>query len=107
MKEILEINCYRCGFVDAPRFVFSGPHVKEICNNCGSYLKFVTADTVPALDRIKFAIWGITKDVDLIEKTKILCSFVSFPKEQGLAQRIQYWNLYLAIKHESSKHQNH
>lgn len=51
-KEQPTLVCYHCGLVDDYHTVESGPHLKAICNGCGSYIKFIPrekkfTDTTP------------------------------------------------------------
>ena len=91
--------------VDEARFYFSGPHIKQVCNQCGAYVKFFQQRNIPDVTEIKLRIWAITNDESHINACK---SEVGFPASlDGLPpvqKKMLYWRLYLVVReHESKK----
>src|SRR5690606_16985068 len=98
MELMIPYDCPRCGVTDEAKFLFSGPHVKQVCNNCGSYVKFYNKSNIPDASEIKLKIWSITQDMGKIEQAKSKIGFVENLK--GLYRNIMYWRLYLQIRKE-------
>lgn len=96
MELFIPHVCHVCGQTDEAKFVFSGPHVKQLCNSCGSYVKFVSKSVVPDATEIRFKIWSLTKDVSLIDAAKEASGYVDNLK--GLEKRMMSWRLYLKVK---------
>lgn len=96
MELFIPHNCSACGQTEEAKFVFSGPHVKQICNSCNAYVKFVSKSAIPDATEIKLKIWAITKDVSFIDAAKEQCGFVE--GLTGLQNRMMYWRLYLSVK---------
>ena len=100
-KLLVPHECHHCGVVDEAKFVFSGPHIKQVCNGCSRYVKFFSKSKIPDVREIKLKIWSITKDIDYIKKCKEKSSFVE--NLSGIEQKIMYWRLYLQIREEAGK----
>lgn len=96
MELFIPHNCISCGNTEEAKFVFSGPHVKQLCSVCDSYVKFVSKSTVPDATEVKLRIWAITTDLQEISQAKSRCGFVE--GLDGLQNRMMYWRLYLAIR---------
>lgn len=93
---MIPYECHVCGVVDEAKFVYAGPHIKQLCNSCGKYVKFFNKALIPDVKEIKLSIWGIKKDVETIEQAKKECGFVD--GLTGLDEKIQYWRLYLYMR---------
>lgn len=96
MDLFIPHNCSVCGQTEEAKFVFSGPHVKQLCGHCDVYVKFVSKSTIPDATETRLKIWAITQDVPLIDAAKEECKFVE--GLSGLEKRMMYWRLYLAVK---------
>lgn len=89
--------CHRCGLIDEAQFVPSGPHIKQVCNGCGAYVKFISPAAIPDVRLIKEKIWFITgANLTTIEAAKTEVSFVAGMK--GIYEKLQYWKLYLRLR---------
>ncbi|RZJ92459.1 MAG: hypothetical protein EOO20_01755 [Chryseobacterium sp.] len=88
--------CPVCGQTEEAKFVFSGPHVKQVCGNCDAYVKFVSKSVVPDATETRLKIWSITQDVPLIDAAKEECKFVD--GLIGLEKRMMCWRLYIAVR---------
>jgi hypothetical protein len=96
MTSFFEHTCHKCGLIDEARFVFAGPHVKQVCNGCGFYVKFFDKAKVPDVREIKLKIWAITRqDLELIEQAK---KAVDFTPCKGLYEKMMYWRVYLKVR---------
>lgn len=93
-------ECHHCGVVDEAKFTFAGPHIKQICNGCGKYVKFFNKSQIPDVREIKLKIWSITQDIDRISAAKQVSGFVD--NLTGLDNKIVYWRLYLAVRKEAA-----
>lgn len=100
MEFIIPYDCPRCGVTDEAQFRFAGPHIKQVCNNCGSYVKFYNKSKLPDATEMKLKIWSITQSVETINKAKAKIGFVKNLK--GIEKNIMYWRLYLHIRKEVS-----
>ncbi|MCX3266574.1 hypothetical protein [Pedobacter agri] len=89
-------TCGICGARDESKFVYSGPHIKQICNSCGKYVKFVGKSTIPDAGEVRLRIWSITQDVDYIDVAKGSSGFIE--GLTGIDKNIVYWRLYLEIR---------
>lgn len=98
MQLLIPNECHNCGLVDEAKFVYAGPHIKQICNGCDSYVKFFPASRIPDYRDIKLRIWAITQDPPLINKAKQECAFVENAK--GTDLKLVYWRLYLQLRKE-------
>lgn len=96
MELFIPHNCSACGKTEEAKFLFSGPHVKQVCGHCNAYVKFVSKSIIPDATEIRLKIWSITQDVPLIEAAKEQCGFVE--GLSGLQNRIMYWRLYLSVR---------
>ena len=96
MKAFFEHSCHKCGLVDEAKFVHAGPHIKQVCNGCGFYVKFFDKAMIPDHIEIKQKIWYISKqNLLLINKAK---EEVEFIECTGLSRKLMYWKLYLKIR---------
>lgn len=90
-------ECHKCGVADEARFVNAGPHVKQVCNNCGFYVKFFDKTLIPDVKDIRLKIWFVCEqDATVITNLKQQCEFVE--SLQGLQAKLQWWKLYLAAR---------
>jgi len=99
MQLLIPNECHYCGVVDEAKFVYAGPHMKQICNSCGRYVKFFDKSKIPDSKEIKLKIWSITQDIDRISEAKKQCSFIENLK--GLDLKVMYWRLYLQIRKDA------
>lgn len=97
MNLLKPFECHHCGVVDEAKFVFSGPHIKQVCNCCDSYVKFISKAQVPDSTETKLRIWSITNQSTLlIEQAKSNCGFID--NLNGVERNIMYWRLYLSVR---------
>ena len=96
MELLVPHECHYCGLVDEAKFIFSGPHVKQVCNGCNRYVKFYSMSAIPDVREIKLKIWSLTTDLNIIDECKIKSSFV--PGLSGIDNKITYWRLYLKVR---------
>lgn len=97
MEPFFETQCHKCGIVDEAKFSYAGPHLKQICCECGAYIKFFDKKLIPDVQEIKLKIWAITGgDLERINEAKKKIEFVD--NLTGLYQKIMYWRLYLHIR---------
>lgn len=96
-KPFFETSCHKCGCIDEAKFVFSSNGaVKQVCNNCSAYIKFFDKSLVPNVIVIKQKIWYIVEgNIQEIQDAK---KEVEFIEVTGMAQRLQYWKLYLYLR---------
>jgi hypothetical protein len=99
MQLLIPNECHYCGLVDEAKFVYAGPHVKQICNGCGKYIKFFDKAKIPDSKETKLAIWAITTDIDSINESKNQIGFVDGLK--GLDLKMIYWRLYLEVRRKA------
>ena len=96
MDLLVPHECQRCGVVDEAQFTFSGPHIKQICNSCGCYVKFFDKAKIPDPSETKLKIWAITPDLSAIADAKSKMGFIE--NLTGLNNKIIYWRLYLKVR---------
>lgn len=97
MELMIPHDCHNCGLVDEAKFTYAGPHIKQVCNGCGRYVKFFNKSDIPDHRETRIRIWSIAKeDVTLIESAKFKCGFTS--NVTGLDLKIMYWRLYLTVR---------
>lgn len=97
MELLIPHECHRCGVVDEAKFTFAGPHIKQVCNNCNSYVKFFNKSWVPDKTEIKLRIWAITQCTSTLASLKKEIGFI----DTGLTpleEKMQYWRLYLKVR---------
>lgn len=104
MKELLiPHECHSCGVIDEAKFVYAGPHIKQVCNGCGKYVKFFSKYAIPDVKEIKLKIWGITRDISKIDEIK---SNLGFPNDteyvSNIDSKMMYWRLYLTLRQEDN-----
>lgn len=104
MELLVPHVCSHCGVTDEAKFIFSGPHLKQVCNSCGRYVKFFSKSAVPDAREVKFKIWGITQDTSFIDAAKEKSGFVD--GFNGLELRMMYWRLYLTVREMIAKEIN-
>ena len=100
MQLLIPTECHNCGLVDEAKFVYAGPHVKQICNGCGKYVKFFDKAKIPDSRETKLAIWAITQDLTIISEAKETIGFIDNLK--GLDLKIIYWRLYLEMRRKAA-----
>jgi len=96
MQLLIPYECHHCGVVDEAKFVYAGPHVKQICNCCNKYVKFFDKALIPDARETKLRIWAITQDVPKITSAKAEIGFIENLK--GLDLKMIYWRLYLQVR---------
>lgn len=99
MQLLIPNECHYCGLVDEAKFVYAGPHVKQLCNGCGRYVKFFDKAKIPDSRETKLTIWAITQDIAEISLAKDQIGFVENLK--GLDLKMMYWRLYLEIRRKA------
>lgn len=80
--------------VDEARFTYAGPHIKQVCNGCGFYVKFFNVKLIPDIKDIRLKIWAISNQN--IEICKKEVDFIDNLKE--LDGKMMYWKLYLQVR---------
>ena len=101
MDLLVPHECQRCGVVDEAQFTFSGPHIKQICNACGCYVKFFDKSKIPDAGETKLRIWALTTDLSVIGDCKNRIGFVD--DLTGTNKKIMYWRLYLKVRETKAK----
>lgn len=96
MNDELKPTCHKCDTRIPNVYSFSGPHIKQKCANCGVYIRFAPAVTIPSYVDSKNKIWAITQDVDLINRTKKAMG-VFHSDLKGKPRDVYYHNLYVQI----------
>lgn len=97
MNLLKPFECHHCGVVDEAKFVFSGPHIKQVCNCCDAYVKFISKANVPDATETKLRVWAISsQSSELINQAKQACGFIEDLK--GIERNMMYWRLYLAVR---------
>jgi len=94
IQPLIPANCRKCECVDESRFEMKGPHLKQICPKCESYLSFYPKSKFPSTQEIKNKIWEHTTDLDLIKFAKEVSEF---KEKDGLNEQFEYWRLYEKI----------
>lgn len=98
MQCFFETACHKCGCIDEARFTYAGPHIKQVCNACGFYVKFFDKAQIPDIKDIRLKIWHISnQNLSLIEECKKQTEFIDGLK--GLDGKMMYWKLYLNVRH--------
>lgn len=100
MELLFPHKCNHCGVTDEAKFIYAGPHIKQVCNNCGKYVKFVSQAIIPDVKEIKLKIWAISTDIELIDFTKGLSGFIH--DLTGVDEKINYWRLYLKMREDKN-----
>lgn len=100
MQLLIPNECTYCGLVDEAKFVYAGPHIKQVCNGCGRYVKFFDKSKIPDSKETKLAIWAITQDIAEIEDSKYRIGFIENLK--GLDLKMIYWRLYLETRRKAA-----
>lgn len=98
---LIKNACLKCGEISEARLEPSGPHIKQLCNGCGTYTKFIAIRDIPRPEAIKNKIWAITQDLEIINFEKGVIEFN--PDEEGVNLSLEYWRLYLKIIEYASK----
>lgn len=98
MELLFPHECHNCGLVDEARFTYAGPHIKQVCNGCACYVKFVSKGIIPDTKEIKLKVWAISTDLEKIDLCKGLIGFV--PNLVGVDEKLMYWRLYLKMREE-------
>jgi hypothetical protein len=97
MEPFFTHTCRKCGVTDEAKFYHAGPHLKQVCNFCGFYVKFFDKSKVPDVKEIKLKIFALAdKNLEAIETGKKEIGFVS--GLTGLNEKLQYLNLYLHFR---------
>lgn len=97
MNTFFSTTCHKCGLIDEAKFIYAGPHIKQVCNGCGFYVKFFDKALLPDVKAIREKIWYISKgDKELIEQAKKACEFIQ--GLSGVNGKMMYWRLYLEIR---------
>jgi len=98
MRLLIPHECHYCSVNDEARFTYSGPHIKQVCNNCGRYVKFFSPKLIPDIRVIKLQTWAIIPDKEAIDVCKGSIGFTD--QLTGTDEKLQYWKLYLEIRKE-------
>lgn len=102
MITFLETDCIHCGSLNEADFVLCGPHLKQICADCGRYVKFFSKALLPELKAIRNKIWAIAnEDKETIAKAKKEVGFID--GLTGLEQKVMHWKLYMRLREPSKK----
>ena len=97
VTPFIETSCHKCGSCDEAKFVQSGPHLKQICIDCGAYIKFFDKSQIPGIEEIKLKIfYMVDKNLDVIRLGKNEIEFID--GLIGLAGKLQYWKLYIHLR---------
>ena len=97
MNLLKPYECHHCGVTDEAKFVFSGPHIKQMCNRCNAYVKFIPKASLPDATEVRLRIWSITEQSqEIIDQAKVDCNFVGGLR--GTEHNVMYWRLYLAVR---------
>lgn len=97
LEPFFKHECHKCGVIDEACFVYSGPHIKQICNECGAYVKFFDKAKIPDVKEIKIKIFSIClSDLHLISEAKKEMGFIE--NLTGLSAKMMYWKLYLFVR---------
>lgn len=90
-------TCTKCGHTDEARFVYAGPHVKQVCNHCGFYVKFFPIGSIPDVREIRLKIWhAAAEDLELITRAKHEAEFTE--RRETLAAKMQWWRVWLKVR---------
>lgn len=97
VKCFLENDCHKCGHSGESRIYMSGPHVKQVCENCGFYVKFIKPVDIPSAREIKEKIWFMTDgNLDAITKAKTESEFIE--NQKGVYEKLSYFKLYKTLR---------
>lgn len=97
VKPFLENDCHKCGHVGESKLYWSGPHIKQVCANCGFYIRFIKPLSIPTTREIKEKIWFMTNaNKDAISNAKTECEFIEGCT--GAYEKIMYFKLYLWLR---------
>jgi hypothetical protein len=96
MELLVPHVCSHCGATDEAKFIFSGPHLKQVCNSCNRYVKFFSKSAVPDITEVKLKIWSLTQGTSFIDAAKEPCGFLE--GATGLEGKVLYWRLYLKVR---------
>lgn len=90
-------TCNTCGITDEAQFKYAGPHIKQVCNYCGAYVKFFSKGLLPDHKEIKLNIWSMVKgDTEKTETVK--SESYHFDGLSGLELKLAWWRLYLETR---------
>lgn len=97
VKPFLENDCHKCGYSGESKIYWAGPHVKQVCEKCGFYIRFIPALSIPSVREIKEKIWFMTDaNIDAIQKAKIDIEFIDGCT--GTYEKVMYFKLYLNLR---------
>lgn len=90
-------SCHRCGQTDEARFAYAGPHVKQVCNACGAYVKFFPIGAIPDVLTIRGKIWYVSgQSRELIERAKVAAEYADQPDK--LQAQMAWWRVWLEVR---------
>lgn len=90
-------TCHRCGVTDEARFQYAGPHIKQVCNACGFYVKFFDKGAIPDVRAIREKIWFVSKqDLELVHKAMTEAEYVA--GTEGMTAKMMWWKVYLQVR---------
>ncbi len=97
MENFFNYECHKCGLIDEACFVYSGPHIKQICNGCSAYVKFFDKAKLPDVKEIKIKIFSAClSDLKLVHKAKNEMGFID--GLTGVSAKMMYLKLYLFVR---------
>lgn len=92
------IQCHRCQTRIPHQYCFAGPHIKEVCGRCGSYIRFAPIISIPNHLESRKKIWEATQDTAIIEEEKRKTQApISDLHSHELARNIYWNNVYVNI----------
>ena len=97
VKPFLENDCHICGTVAESKLYWSGPHIKQVCQFCGHYIKFIKPLYIPTTREIKEKIWFMTDgNKEAISAAKESVEFIEGCT--GPYEKVMYFKLYLHLR---------
>jgi hypothetical protein len=99
MDNFFNYTCKKCKGEDEAKFCIAGPHVKQVCLHCGTYVKFIDKSLMPSVVDIKHAIWVWSgNDLEIINKAKEKTGFIEPENNYTLSAKLTWWNVYLKVR---------
>ena len=96
-EYLVKCECTRCACVDESLFFISGQHIKQVCANCGAYIKFCSQNKLPSLKELRDYIWALCGK----NKNRALHYAKKHQFKSGLPahkQWVEYWRIYLKMR---------
>lgn len=96
-NEFFPHTCPRCNVTDEARFTYAGPHIKQVCNGCGAYVKFFDKGLIPDVRAIREKIWFVSgKDLELVHKAMSAAEYI--PGTGEITAKMQWWRVWLEVR---------